>query len=53
MAINMMPIHGDPRPVLREWECGFPGCEYTTWSEMTNPACPRHRRRLTAVKDGK
>jgi hypothetical protein len=53
MATGMMRIHTDPEPVLREYECDFSlGCDYTTWSEMTNPTCPRHRRRLTAVKEG-
>jgi hypothetical protein len=53
MAINMMPIHGDPVPVMKQWECGYRGCDYTIWSESPVEECPRHRQRLTAVKEGK
>ena len=52
MAIGMIPIHSDPNPVMREYECGYPGCDYTEWAWLAM-ACPRHRRKLTAVKDGK
>ncbi len=47
----MMRIHTDPKPVMREYECRFPGCDYTAWLERTNATCPRHRRRLIVVKD--
>lgn len=50
MAINMMPIHGDPVRRVQAWACDI--CGQTKRDEIT-PECPVCGVAMVPVKDGK